>query len=102
MFDVGFWELALVGLIALLVFGPDKLPRVAREAALWIKKFQNMANQAKREIHQELELQELTETLKQTQQQLKQVRNLNMQDLEKTLDKKPAPLTQDKTSDGAE
>ena len=36
MFDIGFSELLLVGLVALLVFGPDRLPGAARMAGLWV------------------------------------------------------------------
>lgn len=63
MFDVGFWELMLVGLVALLVFGPERLPRVARETALWIRKARSMVATVKAEIDQELQLQELRQTL---------------------------------------
>ena len=38
MFDVGFWELALVGLICLIVVGPQRLPELVRVAGFWIGK----------------------------------------------------------------
>jgi sec-independent protein translocase protein TatB len=63
MFDIGFWELALVGLISLLVFGPERLPRVAREAALWLKKARRAVATVKDEINHELELQDLKQVL---------------------------------------
>jgi sec-independent protein translocase protein TatB len=63
MFEVGFWELVLVGLVALLVFGPERLPRVAREAALWIKKARTVVSSVKEDIHRELELQDLKQSL---------------------------------------
>ncbi|HUL12963.1 MAG TPA: Sec-independent protein translocase protein TatB [Methylococcaceae bacterium] len=63
MFEVGFWELVLVGLVALLVFGPERLPRVAREAALWIKKARAVVSSVKEDIHRELELQDLKQSL---------------------------------------
>lgn len=63
MFDVGFWELVLVGLVALLVFGPERLPRVAREAALWVKKARAVVSSVKEEIHHELELQDLKQSM---------------------------------------
>ncbi len=63
VFDVGFWELVLVGVVALLVFGPERLPRVARETALWIRKVRSMVASVKSEIDQELHLQELRQTL---------------------------------------
>jgi sec-independent protein translocase protein TatB len=63
MFDVGFSEMLLVGLIALLVFGPERLPRVAKEAALWIRKARSMATSVKQEIDRELQLQDLKESM---------------------------------------
>ncbi len=70
MFDVGFSEMLLVALIALLVFGPDRLPRVAREVALWIRKVRIMASSVKQEIDRELQLQELKETLEQQRREM--------------------------------
>ncbi|QSA96147.1 Sec-independent protein translocase protein TatB [Methylococcus sp. EFPC2] len=63
MFDIGFWELVLVGLIALLVFGPERLPRVAREAALWIRKARSVVSSVKEEINHELDLQDIQQTM---------------------------------------
>lgn len=63
MFDIGFSELLLVGLIALLVFGPERLPKVAREAALWIRKARALVSSVKQEIDHELHVQELKESL---------------------------------------
>ena len=63
MFDIGFSEMVLVGLVALLVFGPERLPRVAREAALWIRKIRSAVSSVKAEINQELQLQEIRQTM---------------------------------------
>lgn len=63
MFDVGFWEMVLVGIVALVVFGPERLPRVARETALWIRKARSMVASVKRDIDHELQLHELRESL---------------------------------------
>ena len=63
MFDVGFSEMLLVGLIALLVFGPERLPKVAREAALWIRKARAMASSVKQEIDREMQLQDIKEAM---------------------------------------
>jgi len=70
MFDVGFSEMLLVGLIALLVFGPERLPKVAREAARWVKKFRTMASSVKQEIDRELQLQELKEAMDKQKRQM--------------------------------
>ncbi len=63
MFEVGFSELLLIGLVALLVIGPERLPRVAREAALWLKKARSLVTSVKREIDHELQLDEMKQAL---------------------------------------
>lgn len=68
MFEIGFWELALVGVVALLVFGPERLPRVARETALWLRKARNMVASVKEEINHELDLQDLKQSLREQKQ----------------------------------
>ena len=64
MFDVGFFELLLLGVVALLVIGPERLPRVARTAGLWIGKGRRMLQSVKADIEQELRAEELKRILK--------------------------------------
>ena len=59
MFDIGFWEIAMVGVIALLVVGPERLPKVARVAGLWIGKGRRFMSSVKGEIDRELKADEL-------------------------------------------
>ncbi len=73
MFDVGFSEMLLVGLIALLVFGPERLPRVAKEAALWIRKARSMATSVKQEIDRELQLADLKESMDKQKREMEQM-----------------------------
>ena len=63
MFDVGFWELALVGLVALLVVGPERLPKLARTAGLWLGRGRRMLSSVKAEIDRELKAEELKQIL---------------------------------------
>lgn len=63
MFDIGFGELCLVALVALLVFGPDKLPGVARTAGLWVGRARRFVTTVKQDIDRELRLKELQESL---------------------------------------
>jgi sec-independent protein translocase protein TatB len=63
MFDVGFWELALVGLVALLVVGPERLPKLARTAGLWVGRARHALSSVKAEIDREIKAQELKEIL---------------------------------------
>lgn len=63
MFDIGFWELLLIGLVALVVIGPERLPKVARVVGLWVGKARNTLGSVKAEIDRELKAQELKEII---------------------------------------
>lgn len=70
MFDVGFWEICLVGLVSLLVLGPERLPKAARFAGYWIGKTRNTVATVKDEIQHELREEEIRQALQQQQQHL--------------------------------
>jgi sec-independent protein translocase protein TatB len=59
VFDVGFWEIIIILVIALLVVGPQRLPRLARTAGLWLGKARNMVASVKADIDRELAADEL-------------------------------------------
>lgn len=59
MFDFGFSELMVIGLIALIVLGPERLPRVARQAGQWMGKLQRYVSDVKSDINRQMELEEL-------------------------------------------
>lgn len=59
MFDVGFWELALIFGMGLLILGPERMPRVAAQIGRWIGRAQRTANQFRRKLQRELELDDL-------------------------------------------
>jgi sec-independent protein translocase protein TatB len=63
MFDIGFWELIFILVITLLVVGPERLPRVARTAGLWLGKVRGFIVTVKADIDQELAAEELKRTL---------------------------------------
>jgi len=63
MFDIGFWELIFILVIALLVVGPERLPRVARTAGLWLGKVRGFIVTVKADIDQELAAEELKRTI---------------------------------------
>ena len=67
MFDVGFFELLLVGLVALLVFGPERLPSLARTAGLWLGRGRRFLSTVKADIEQELKAEELKRILREQQ-----------------------------------
>lgn len=59
MFDIGFSELILIGVVALIVIGPERLPKVARTAGHLFGRFQRYVNSVKSDISREMELDEL-------------------------------------------
>jgi len=59
MFDIGFWELALVFGVGLIILGPQRLPRVAAQLARWVNKARRTAMHLRRQLERELELEEL-------------------------------------------
>ena len=63
MFDVGFQEITLIGVIALIVVGPERLPKMARTIGLWMGKIRYYVGQVKSDIEREVRAQELKEML---------------------------------------
>ncbi len=66
MFDIGFWELCLITVVALLVFGPEKLPEMARSAGLWVGRARRFMSTVKQDVSRELHLEEIQETIQQS------------------------------------
>jgi sec-independent protein translocase protein TatB len=63
MFDIGFWELVVIGVVALIVIGPERLPGVARTAGLWVGKAKHFIFSVKAEVDRELKADELKRLL---------------------------------------
>lgn len=59
MFDIGFWELCLVGVVALIVLGPERLPGAARTAGLWVRRARRVVSEIRADIESEFELEDL-------------------------------------------
>lgn len=72
MFDVGFSELVLVGIVALLVIGPEQLPETVRTVMGWVNRIRRGFNEIKQEVQQELHNDAVMRQLRQTGAQLKQ------------------------------
>jgi sec-independent protein translocase protein TatB len=70
--DIGFWELCIIAVVALIVLGPERLPTAARTTGRWINKARRMVNSVKAEIDRELQLDEVNQRLKEQQQQIEQ------------------------------
>ena len=63
MFDVGFSELVLMAIVALVVLGPEKLPHAARVAGAWVGRIRRTVSNVQAEIEREVSAQELRERL---------------------------------------
>lgn len=63
MFDVGFSELVLMAIVALVVLGPEKLPHAARVAGAWVGRIRRTVSNMQAEIEREVSAQELRERL---------------------------------------
>jgi|SRR5699024_2090368 sec-independent protein translocase protein TatB len=63
MFDIGFTELVLIGIVALLVLGPDRLPGAARVAGLWLGRIKRGFNSIKEDVERELGADEIRREL---------------------------------------
>jgi sec-independent protein translocase protein TatB len=50
MFDIGIGEIVIVAIIGLLIFGPERLPRAAADAAKWLKQIRSMASGARKDL----------------------------------------------------
>lgn len=59
MLDIGFSELMVIGVVALVVLGPERLPRVARTTGHLLGRFQRYVSEVKADINREIELSEL-------------------------------------------
>jgi len=64
MFDISFWELFIVGIVALLILGPERLPGAIRSTVKTVRSVKNMASGFKTEIEEQLRVHELHENLK--------------------------------------
>jgi sec-independent protein translocase protein TatB len=76
MFNIGFWELAIIAVIALLVVGPQKLPELARQAGTWIGHIRRFVNSARADIERELGAEELRRALHKQQDEIRRLEGM--------------------------
>ena len=63
MFDIGFGEIILISVIALLVAGPERLPGMLRTLGVWFSRVRRMVNSVKNEFEREIAAEELKQSL---------------------------------------
>ena len=84
MFDIGFSEMIVIALIALLVLGPARLPEVARSAGRWVGKVRRFVENVKRDIDQEIKDEDLA-AFRQMHAELSETRSLLQKSAAETL-----------------
>jgi len=67
MIDIGFSELVVIGVVALIVIGPERLPKTARTIGHLFGRLQRYVNEVKADINREIELEELRKLQKEVQ-----------------------------------
>ncbi len=81
MFDIGFSELLLIGIVALVVIGPERLPRVARTAGLLFGRMQRYVADVKADINREIHADELKKLQDEMHAAVNSIENSVAQDL---------------------
>ena len=76
MFDAGFLEFLIIGIIALVVIGPERLPGVARTVGGWIGKARAFVDNTKRDIEREINATEMRELLDSQKKEIDELRNI--------------------------
>jgi sec-independent protein translocase protein TatB len=84
MFDIGFSELLVIGLVALIVIGPEKLPRVARTVGHLAGRLQRYVSDVKSDINREIELEDLKKMRDSMEQAATEMRSSVQAELSKT------------------
>lgn len=72
MFDIGFSELFVIAVVALIVLGPERLPRAARFTGLWVRRARAQWYSVRSELENELAAEDLRRSLRQTQEELRE------------------------------
>lgn len=89
MFDMGFLELLIIGVVGLLVLGPERLPKAARTLGLWLGKIKRSVSSMQREVSAQLEAEELRQKLNEQQKKLDDTVNRVKHDVEGIADSTP-------------
>jgi sec-independent protein translocase protein TatB len=96
MFDIGFSEMMMIAVVALIVIGPERLPKVARTLGNWIGRMNRYVNDVKADINREMELEELRKFKEQFQdaaQSVEQTIHNNLEGAQSGLDKLEAEIS---------
>jgi sec-independent protein translocase protein TatB len=91
MFDIGFWELLMIAIVALVVVGPERLPKLIRVTGLWVGRANAQVQAIRSDISRELREEELKQSLKKT---------VDLSDIENSIQADPKKPQSTKETDG--
>jgi len=91
VFDIGFWELSLIIIVALVVVGPERLPKLIRVTGLWLGRANASIQSIRSEISRELRAEELQQALK---------KSVDLPDLNETISVKETKDNKEKDGNG--
>jgi len=97
MFDVGFSEMLVIAVVALIVLGPERLPKAARLAGLWVRKARAQWYSVKAELEAELANEQLRRELQSPLDEVKQALEGSTASVDELMRGKTAPAATDKT-----
>lgn len=75
MFDIGFAEMLIIGIVALLVIGPERLPTVARTAGVYFGRIKRFVSNVRSDVEREFRTEELQRMLQQQQSELNSLKD---------------------------
>jgi sec-independent protein translocase protein TatB len=110
VFDIGFAELLLIGVVCLLVVGPEQLPGAVRTVLAWVNRFRRSFDQIRTEVRRELHNDEVLQKLKEESKQLERQVRETTQSVEREMESlgseareslQPASPTTDQLSSAA-
>lgn len=81
MFEIGFWEIFFILILALLVIGPERLPGAAKTAGYWVGKARRYIEGVKTEVEQELDITEFKRLLHNQEVQINELQQKLQQDV---------------------
>lgn len=76
MFDIGFSEVIVLGIVGLLVFGPQQLPRLAYSVGLWVGRLQKAIRNARSELEREFDSEEFRRIMERQEAEIQNLKNI--------------------------
>ena len=86
MFDVGFSEMLVIAVVALIVLGPERLPKAARLAGLWVRRARAQWYSVKAELENELEAEDLKRQLREPAEEFGRQLRAPLDELKQSVD----------------